>query len=109
VPRTCELKRYSGAALGLLTGRVRAYGFWQVERFLSQVARAGGEETFTDAPLRLDLPALACPEFRTRQPAASLLRGWTPQARVHRKANPTRAYWWHRKDSGVSCPRAFAR
>jgi len=47
--RTCELKRYSGDALGLLTGRVRAYGFWQVERFLSQVARAGGEETFTDA------------------------------------------------------------
>ena len=47
--RTCELKRYSGDALGLLTGRVRAYGFWQVERFLSQLARAGGEETFTDA------------------------------------------------------------
>jgi len=47
--RTCELKRYSGDALGLLTGRVRAYGFWQVERFLAQLARAGGEETFTDA------------------------------------------------------------
>ena len=47
--RTCELKRYSGDALGLLTGRVRAYGFWQVERFLSQLARAGGEEAFTDA------------------------------------------------------------
>ena len=47
--RTCELKRSSGDALGLLTGRVRAYGFWQVERFLSQLARAGGEETFTDA------------------------------------------------------------
>jgi len=47
--RTCELKRYSGDALGLLTGRVRAYGFWQVERFLSQLARAGGQETFTDA------------------------------------------------------------
>jgi hypothetical protein len=47
--RTCELKRYGGDALGLLTGRVRAYGFWQVERFLSQLARAGGEETFTDA------------------------------------------------------------
>jgi len=47
--RTCELKRYSGDALGLLTGRVRAYGFWQVERFLSHLACAGGEETFTDA------------------------------------------------------------
>jgi hypothetical protein len=43
------LKRYSGDALGLLTGRVRAYGFWQVERFLSQLACAGGEEAFTDA------------------------------------------------------------
>ena len=47
--RTGELKRYSGDALGLLTGRVRAYGFWQVERFLSHLARAGGQETFTDA------------------------------------------------------------
>ena len=47
--RTCDLSWYTGDALGLLTGRWRAYGFWQAERFLSQLASAGGEETFTDA------------------------------------------------------------
>ncbi len=47
--RTCDLKRYTGDALGLLTGRRRAYGFWHTERFLSQVARSGGDETLTDA------------------------------------------------------------
>ena len=61
--RTCELKRYSGDALGLLTERVRAYGFWQVERFLSQVARAGGEETFTDA-----LAAWTCQLWPVQRP-----------------------------------------
>jgi hypothetical protein len=47
--RPCDLKRYTGDALGLLTGRRRAYGFWHTERFLSQVARSGGDETLTDA------------------------------------------------------------
>jgi len=47
--RTCDLSRDTGDALGLLTGRWRAYGFWQVERFLSQLARSGGDQTLTDA------------------------------------------------------------
>src|SRR5260221_13244269 len=47
--RTCDLKRYTGDGLGLLTGCRRAYGFWHTERFLSQVARSGGDETLTDA------------------------------------------------------------
>ncbi len=47
--RTCDLSRYTGDALGLLTGRWRAYGFWQVERFLSQLARSGGDQRLTDA------------------------------------------------------------
>jgi hypothetical protein len=47
--RTCDLKRYTGDALGLLTGRTRAYGFWHAERFLSQVARCDGDERLTDA------------------------------------------------------------
>lgn len=50
--RTCDLRHYSGDALALLAGRRRAYGFWWVERFLSQVARAGGAETLTDALAR---------------------------------------------------------
>lgn len=47
--RTCDLKRYTGDALGLLTGRKLAYGCWQTERFLSQIAHAGGNQTLTDA------------------------------------------------------------
>jgi hypothetical protein len=47
--RTCDLSRYTGDALGLLTGRWQAYGFWQVERFLSQLARCGGDQRLTDA------------------------------------------------------------
>jgi hypothetical protein len=47
--RTCDLSRYTGDALGLLTGRWRAYGFWQIERFLSQLARCGGDQRLTDA------------------------------------------------------------
>jgi hypothetical protein len=47
--RTCDLRGYSGDALGVLTGRKRAYGYAHVERFLSQLAHAGGAETFTHA------------------------------------------------------------
>jgi hypothetical protein len=47
--RTCDLSRYTGDALGLLTGRWRAYGFWQAERFLSQLARCGGDQRLTNA------------------------------------------------------------
>lgn len=47
--RTCDLKRYTGDGLGLLTGRKLAYGFWHTERFLCQVAHAGGDEMLTDA------------------------------------------------------------
>jgi hypothetical protein len=47
--RTWDLRGYTGEALGLLTGRNRAYGYASTERFLSQVARASGAERFTDA------------------------------------------------------------
>jgi len=47
--RTWDLRGYSGDALGVLTGRRRAYGYAHVERFLSQLAHAGGAETFTQA------------------------------------------------------------
>ena len=47
--RTCDLRGYSGDALALLTGRHRTYGYWQVERFLSQVAQAGGDERLSSA------------------------------------------------------------
>ncbi len=47
--RTWDLRGYSGDALGMLTGRKRAYGYAHVERFLSQLAHAGGAETFTHA------------------------------------------------------------
>ena len=47
--RTSDLRSYTGDALGLLTGRERAYGYFHTERFLSQLARSGGAEHLTDA------------------------------------------------------------
>ena len=47
--RPWELRGYTGGALALLTGRRQAYGYFQCERFLAQVARAGGDEMLTDA------------------------------------------------------------
>jgi hypothetical protein len=47
--RTRDLRGYTGAALGFLTGRSRAYGYCHVERFLSQLARADGAEALTTA------------------------------------------------------------
>jgi hypothetical protein len=46
--RTWDLRSYTGDALGMLTGRPRAYGYFHTERFLSQVAQADGAETFTE-------------------------------------------------------------
>jgi hypothetical protein len=46
--RTWDLHSYTGDALGVLTGRSRAYGYFHTERFLSQVAQANGADTFTD-------------------------------------------------------------
>ncbi len=60
--RTCALRGYTGAALALLSGRPRAYGYRHVERFLAQVAHAGGADALTDAlaqwTTRLWLPAV---------------------------------------------------
>ncbi len=47
--RTHDLRGYTGDALALLTGRMRAYGYRHTERFLSAVARADGADTLTDA------------------------------------------------------------
>jgi hypothetical protein len=47
--RTWDLRSYTGTALALLTGRVWAYGYRHIERFLAEVACAGGAELLTDA------------------------------------------------------------
>jgi len=47
--RLWELRSYTGDALGLLTGRRRAYGYRHAERFLADVADQGGAERLTDA------------------------------------------------------------
>jgi len=44
-----ERRGYTADGLALLTGRTRAYGYRYTEAFLSQVARADGEERFTNA------------------------------------------------------------
>ena len=47
--RTWDLRSYTGDALALLTGRLWAYGYRHVERFLACLARAGAAEPLTDA------------------------------------------------------------
>jgi hypothetical protein len=47
--RPWDLRSYTGEALALLSGRRQAYGYGQCERFLAQVARAGGDEALTEA------------------------------------------------------------
>jgi len=47
--RTWDLRGYTGAALALLTGRRRAYGYRHVERFLAECAQAGAAAALTDA------------------------------------------------------------
>jgi len=47
--RTWDLRGYTADGLALLSGWMRAYGYWYTEAFLSQVARADGAERFTDA------------------------------------------------------------
>lgn len=49
VQRTWDLRSYTGDALGLLTGRKRAYGYFYTERFLAEVARSNGAEVLTTA------------------------------------------------------------
>src|SRR5260370_8792626 len=45
--RTWDLRSYPGDALGMLTGRARAYGYFHTEPFLSQLAPPGGAATLT--------------------------------------------------------------
>ncbi len=60
--RTWDLRSYTGDALALLTGRLWAYGYRHVERFLALLARAGAAEPLTDA--------LACWTTQLWQPEA---------------------------------------
>ena len=46
--KTWDLRCYTGGQLALLTNRNQAYGYRSTERFLSEVAQAGGSETLTD-------------------------------------------------------------
>jgi hypothetical protein len=46
--RTRDLRGYTDEALGLLTGRRRAYSYWHTERFLTHLANAGGAEGLTN-------------------------------------------------------------
>ena len=47
--RIWDLRAYTGAELALLSGRKRAFSYRHVERFLSEVAQAGGAEALTAA------------------------------------------------------------
>jgi len=58
--RTWDLRSYAGSALALLTGRLWAYGYRHVERFLAAIARARAAEPLTDA-LAVWTTQLWCP------------------------------------------------
>jgi hypothetical protein len=45
--RTRDLRGYTEEALGLLTGRRRAYSYWHTERFLTHLANTGRAEGLT--------------------------------------------------------------
>jgi hypothetical protein len=47
--RPWELRSYSGDGLALLSGRRWAYGYGHTERFLSQLAQVGGDQTLSAA------------------------------------------------------------
>jgi len=76
VRRTRDLRGYTGDALGLLTGRPRAYGYCHTERFLSQLARADGAEALTTAlgKWTTDLWSLGTGE-RDEEPACLYIDG----------------------------------
>lgn len=46
--RTWDLRSYTGDALGLLTARKHAYGYFHTERFLADVAKSNGAERLTN-------------------------------------------------------------
>jgi hypothetical protein len=47
--RTRDLRGYTGAALGLLTGRKRVYSYFHLERVLTSIAKAGAADHLTAA------------------------------------------------------------
>jgi hypothetical protein len=50
--RPWDLRSYTGQQLALMSGRKRTYGYRSTERFLNEVAEAGGSESLTDALAR---------------------------------------------------------
>jgi hypothetical protein len=78
--RTWDLRSYTGDGLALLAGRGQAYGYRHPERFLTEVAQAGGAELLTEAlakwTARLWQPS---PRFPGSLPLAYYIDG-------HRKA-----------------------
>jgi transposase len=66
--RTYDLRSYTGAGLAVLSRRQRAYGYRQAERFLAQVARAGGDEALTNALATWTATFWREPELEPGQP-----------------------------------------
>jgi hypothetical protein len=87
--RTWHLRGYTGAGLALLTGRERAFSYRHAERFLSEVAQAGGADRLTDAL------------------AAWTTRLWKPAAEDCKPSVPASYLDGHRKPvySGCLLPR----
>lgn len=89
--RTWQLRGYTGDALALLSGRKRAYGYFHMERLLSQLAQANQAETLTDAL------------------AVWTAQLWPPSAQDHLGQSPAFYVDGHRKPvyTGVLIPRGL--
>ncbi len=88
--RPWDLRGYTGRALALLTGRLWAFGYRHVERFLALLAQAGAAEPLTDA--------LACWTTQLWQPPAATPAATPPQTVYidgHRKPVYTNTYIPH--------------
>lgn len=87
--RTWDLRGYTGDALGLLSGRIRAYGYLHTERLLSEVARAQGDVVFTDALARWTAQLWQVPgQGRFNQPKSFSVDGHRKP--VYRCIDPSR-------------------
>jgi hypothetical protein len=86
----------------LITGRRRAYGFWWVERFLAQMASAGGANPLTDVLAEWTARVFQAFAQEPDQPSPAISRGWAQETSVYRVSDPARAHWAYRQSTRLS-------
>ena len=72
-------RNHTGAGLAMLTLRQRAYSYRHTERFLAQVARAGGDAALTDALAAWTATCLPMCSAGARPATTGLLPRWAQE------------------------------